>query len=1128
MRKIYSISLLVSLFTFFGAVEAISQYCVPIMGSNWGVITEAKSTGAVSNFTNVSGGQNGNPSVKTYVDYSATHGVITAPGQTFTLSGMRSYAMMIYIDWNADGDFLDPGEEVHSETNTSSTIRTFSKTITVPANAAVGKMTRIRFFTGYYYYKNPCGFDRGTYHYGGEAEDYYLFVTYDNNAGVTRITKPQAECKGSAGTAVDVSFSNRGVKNLDTLYFAGVIKPSGSGPQTTIPTKMWSGSLKTGEEVKTPFNVYNHTFNLKAGDTVCVWSFNPNNVPDSASADDTLCFVVLKGMKGLFTVGDTTASAHDFRTLKDAVDSINTAGAICDSVIIELHDTSWTVYKGQYQLKDIIGTSPTSPIIFRTEAHNTGMTRVYFDSCSEDYNHLFLLENTSDIFFENINFNTIDGKGTGYATNIRVVNADRVNFISCSFKNDKTTSSDKKFDLVAVSNASDFSVTNCSFEGGSDAISLSSVVGASISGSRFNNMYRIGVNAEGGSNFVIKKNTFTSNSYLTSGASAISLESINNALDLSYNTVKITKGQWPQYGIYMNNCNALNSSNQVYNNMITLGQLWSSIQYVGIFQEDVVGSNVMFNSVSASGIHTDNYGFFSRGGTRNTLYNNVLASHVNGFAVAINVAGSVVAGDNNNLYSSGGTVGKVGSAPYSTLADWQSATGLDANSVSVNPHYYDVKLSDLHVCNDKLFQAGKGFANVADDWDGDARDPNKPCIGADEFAPVSQFTLGAPYGLCTGDTTQLVAGKGLTGELAIWKDASGSVIDTNQTIQITTPGKYSVTLLNACGINADSTEIIAPIKVVLSNDTNMCPGLSLNVDATTTNGNNYAWSTGQTSSTINVASAGTYFVTATDVWSCVSSDSINVTYSTPAQLSSGDTIVCENGPFSVFGGISKTQPNVSYKWYGFDIDPGDVDNAFIDYDLMSRDTTITVELTHRGCVTIDSMKVIRKPLPAVINLGFTTNGLGLYIGSNNSTGANHKWDFGDTDSSSWDKPRHLYSQSGVYTVKYTNSNICGSADTSFEVKILGLSLGEYNANSNLNIYPNPNNGNFNVELTDVNGNNVSINIIDAQGRTVYNKELGQVSGSALETISLNETGAGIYLIQLNIDGKVQMARITIQ
>ena len=97
-----------------------------------------------------------------------------------------------------------------------------------------------------------------------------------------------------------------------------------------------------------------------------------------------------------------------------------------------------------------------------------------------------------------------------------------------------------------------------------------------------------------------------------------------------------------------------------------------------------------------------------------------------------------------------------------------------------------------------------------------------------------------------------------------------------------------------------------------------------------------------------------------------------------------------------------------------------------------------------------------------------------------------------------------------------------------EVVIVTLAVGEKNSNSKLNVYPNPNNGNFNIELSDITANDVSVRIIDTQGRTVFNKDFGNVSGSAKETVSLEGTGAGVYLIQLNIDGAIQMARITIE
>ena len=1125
MKKKYSISLVLSVFLFMG-MNTVAQYCTPIAGSStWGYISEVKSTGGVANFSKTTG------STYAYNDFTKSHGVISAPGKSFTISGKRTRNISMWVDWNGDNDFLDAGEWVLRETNSSTTLRTFTKTLTPPANAVVGVKTRIRLIAGYNGYMTSCGsvYSSGStrYYYTGDVEDYYLFLTYDNNASMKKIASPTAECKGSAGTSVDVSFSNSGVKDLDTLYFAGEITNTFNF-KTKIDTIRWTGNLKTGESVKTPFNVHNNSFNFKAGDTVCVWSFNPNNVPDSADLDDTICYVVLKGMSGTFSVGDTTSGQHDFRTLKDAVDSLNLAGAICDSVVFELHDTTWSAYKSQYEISDIVGTSPTSPIIIRPEAHNQYLTRVWFDSCSEDFNEVFLLKNVSDIYFEDIIFNATDGKGTGYATNIRVNNSPRVNFINCSFKNDKFNRNDEDFDLVVVDESDDLLITGCKFNSGSSALVVKNSNGINILKNTFTDMYKHGIDIKNVNNTTIKRNEIISKSTLISGSRAISLENANNSLDVSYNTVKASNGQWPQHGVFMDNCNALNSSIELYNNMINVGQSWSGVTFYSIFLKDVVGSTVLFNTCAVSGNSSSNSAFYAEGGTRNTIFSNIFAAMVSGYAINIPVSGSVVSGDNNAVYSGGGTVGRLGANKLNLLKDWQNASGLDINSVSVNPFFYKISTNDLHVCNDKLFQAGKSISSISDDWDGDSRDPKKPCIGADEFAPVSQFSLGSSFGLCDGDTTNLIAGKGLTGEIAIWKNGSGIVVDTNQLYTVKAPGKYSVTLLNACGINTDSIEIIAPNKVILTADTNICPTQTVSVDATTANGNTYKWSNGNTSTAITISKEGTYFVTATDKWNCLSSDSVNVTYSTPAVLTSGDTIVCQGAPFSVFGGISAIQPNVIYKWIGFNPDPGSVDNVFIDYDLMANDTTIVVELIHRGCKTIDSMKVIKKPKPTVKGIGFTTNGLALYITGNTSTGEDHNWNFDDNDSSAWPVPRHLYKKNGTYNVKYTNSNICGSVDTTMEVVIATLAVGEKNSNSKLNVYPNPNNGNFNIELSDITANDVSVRIIDTQGRTVFNKDFGNVSGSAKETVSLEGTGAGVYLIQLNIDGAIQMARITIE
>jgi hypothetical protein len=111
---------------------------------------------------------------------------------------------------------------------------------------------------------------------------------------------------------------------------------------------------------------------------------------------------------------------------------------------------------------------------------------------------------------------------------------------------------------------------------------------------------------------------------------------------------------------------------------------------------------------------------------------------------------------NYNDYFVSGTQGVLGylGADAATLAALQTATGKDANSVSVEPLF--VSATDLHANSAALNNVGTPITSVTVDIDGDPRSATTPDIGADEFAPVTTdiaaVGLVAPATAATGGT----------------------------------------------------------------------------------------------------------------------------------------------------------------------------------------------------------------------------------------------------------------------------------------------------------------------------------------------------------------------------------------
>jgi hypothetical protein len=107
----------------------------------------------------------------------------------------------------------------------------------------------------------------------------------------------------------------------------------------------------------------------------------------------------------------------------------------------------------------------------------------------------------------------------------------------------------------------------------------------------------------------------------------------------------------------------------------------------------------------------------------------------------------------------------------------------------------------------------------------------------------------------------------------------------NDTLTVTSSGTYTVFAADdTTGIVGTDSSVVtislAPY-VALGNDTSICPGSQLNLGNANLPANyTYVWSTGDTTSTIVVSSAGTYTYTVTDTGGCTATDSISVSITT--------------------------------------------------------------------------------------------------------------------------------------------------------------------------------------------------------------------------------------------------------
>lgn len=157
-------------------------------------------------------------------------------------------------------------------------------------------------------------------------------------------------------------------------------------------------------------------------------------------------------------------------------------------------------------------------------------------------------------------------------------------------------------------------------------------------------------------------------------------------------------------------------------------------------------NSIYMNNLADIGTGTVSYqGLYISNGTNNLANNIVVSAEADfvSYCIYRDLALGTLNSDYNDFYpvnTTNGNVGYFNTAATPILANWQSASGQDANSYSVDPLF--VSSTDLHLANIGSPLMGKGIAipSVTTDFDGELRD-SIPEIGADEFPGIIPVEL---------------------------------------------------------------------------------------------------------------------------------------------------------------------------------------------------------------------------------------------------------------------------------------------------------------------------------------------------------------------------------------------------
>ncbi|MCK4664484.1 MAG: choice-of-anchor J domain-containing protein [Bacteroidales bacterium] len=235
---------------------------------------------------------------------------------------------------------------------------------------------------------------------------------------------------------------------------------------------------------------------------------------------------------------------------------------------------------------------------------------------------------------------------------------------------------------------------------------------------------------------------------------------------------------------------------------------------------------------------------------------------------------------------------------------------------------------------------------------------------------IIHIDLGEDQTACEGDIIILDAGEGY--DTYLWNDST-----TNQTLEVTESGTYSVTVTNNSGSSGTDEINITfyeyPVVDLITNDTTLCANEVITIIAGTSE-NTYIWSdtidgsnvlSSDTSFTFDYSvGSGKYYVLVTNSGNCTTTDSVQITFNSLPEVEIGptDTIICDYDSLILIGGTLEN----TYIWKEISsTDTISQDTSFIVNNIIGNGTYYVIATNSNGCYFSDTIQISFQQAPIV-------------------------------------------------------------------------------------------------------------------------------------------------------------------
>lgn len=330
------------------------------------------------------------------------------------------------------------------------------------------------------------------------------------------------------------------------------------------------------------------------------------------------------------------------------------------------------------------------------------------------------------------------------------------------------------------------------------------------------------------------------------------------------------------------------------------------------------------------------------------------------------------------------------------------------------------------------------------------------CVSQDTVNVSSDFTapsvgiIGDNLLNCTITSITLQGTTTATNANFAWTDQSGTPLGTTTTIDVSTPGEYTLEITNTDnGCTATnsiliSQDITAPVADAGEDQILDCVSNMVNLSANNSSGNgmlSFQWLDADgndigNQADITVLNTGTYQVVVTDINNgCSNTDEVVVSSDAtfPTANAGMDTLInCNHPTITLSGSLSDTGDNFTYVWTN---SSGQTIGNDITVDVNLVDTySLLVTNTDNGCSSSDNIVVTEDFLPPAADAGNDIildclSGSATLDASSSSVGSNISYEWQDGSGNPIDNQiMTTINAADTYTIVVTDDNN-GCTDT---------------------------------------------------------------------------------------------------